>query len=148
MRKTEVFFISNPGRVFDFVSRRYPMNAVAEMKGLGLEVNGELQVGVVYENYNGHNVWMHVAKDPAARLRPKVTMEFIEYCFEYPFIEMGCDRVSGYVEASNAEAVALDEHLGFKTEAVLRGAASDGGDVILMVMWRKDCRFLKENRHG
>jgi RimJ/RimL family protein N-acetyltransferase len=36
----------------------------------------------------------------------------------------------------------LDEHLGFTHEATLRGAAPDGGDVLLYVMRREDCRFI------
>jgi RimJ/RimL family protein N-acetyltransferase len=56
--------------------------------------------------------------------------------------QLGVNRVSGYVNASNAAARRLDEHLGFKPEAVLTGAATDGGDVILYVMWRKDCKYV------
>jgi RimJ/RimL family protein N-acetyltransferase len=117
-----------------------PLNVVAGMKGLGLERDGELVAGVVYEGYNGQNVWMHVAAVPGRRWLNKA---YLRYCFEYPFVELGCRRVSGYVEARNLDARRFDEHLGFQQEAVLRGAASDGGDVILYVMWREDCRFLE-----
>lgn len=132
--------ISDPARVYDFVSRLMPLNVVAGMKGLGLERDGELVAGVIYEGYNGQNVWMHVAAVPGRRWLNK---EYLRYCFEYPFVELGCRRVSGYVEARNLDARRFDEHLGFQQEAVLRGAASDGGDVILYVMWREDCRFLE-----
>jgi RimJ/RimL family protein N-acetyltransferase len=47
------------------------------------------------------------------------------------------------VEASNLPARRFDEHLGFQQEAVLQGAASDGGDVILYVMRRENCRYLE-----
>jgi len=111
---------------------------VAGSKGLGLEKDGELVAGVVYEGYNGVNVWMHVAIAPGERL----TREYIRYCFHYPFIELGCRRVSGYVEANNEAARRFDEHIGFEQEAVLKGAATDGGDVILYVMRREDCRYV------
>ena len=132
--------ISDPARVYHFVSSLMPLNVVAGMKGLGLERDGELVAGVIYEGYNQHNVWMHVAAVPGRRWLNK---EFLRYCFHYPFNELGCSRVSGYVEASNEDARRFDEHLGFKQEAVLRGAAADGGDVILYVMRREDCRFLE-----
>lgn len=136
--------ISNPARVWAYVRRYVPVPVVAGMKGLGLERDGELIAGVLYEGYNGVNVWMHVATTPGK----KWTMEFLRYCFYYPFVELGCKRVSGYVEDSNEAAKRFDEHLGFTREAVLRGAAADGGDVILYVMRREDCRYLQETDHG
>lgn len=136
--------ISNPVRVFEFIRRFQPMQPVGGMKGLGLERGGELVAGVLYEGFNGRNVWMHVAAVPGRRW---MTREYLQYTFEYPFYEMGVDRVSGYVDASNEQARRFDEHLGFKPEAVLKGAASDGGDVVIYCMWRDDCRFLR-GKHG
>ena len=133
--------ISNPARVFAFVAQRMPMQPVGGMKGLGLERDGELVAGVLYEGFNGRNVWMHVAADPSKKW---MTREFLRYCFEYPFDELQVDRVSGYVAASNAQARQFDEHLGFKHEATLQGAAADGGDVLIYAMRRDDCRFLKD----
>jgi RimJ/RimL family protein N-acetyltransferase len=109
------------------------------MKGLGLERDGELVAGVVYEGFNGKNVWMHVAAEPGAKW---MTREYLRYCFHYPFNEMGVQRVTGYVEASNELARRFDEHLGFRQEAVMKGAATDGGDVILYVMWKDECRYV------
>jgi RimJ/RimL family protein N-acetyltransferase len=130
--------VSDPARVWAYCKQYIPIPVVSGMKGLGLERDGELVAGVVYEGYNGTNVWMHVATTPGK----KWTMEYLRYCFYYPFEEMGCKRVSGYVEASNEAARRFDEHLGFQQEAVLRGAATDGGDVILYVMQKDDCRYI------
>jgi RimJ/RimL family protein N-acetyltransferase len=113
---------------------------VAGMKGLGLERDNELVAGVIYEGWNGVNLWMHVAAEPGKRW---MTRDYLRYCFYYPFEELGCKRVSGYVEASNEVARRFDEHLGFQQEAVLKGAATDGGDVVLYVMRRENCRFLE-----
>jgi RimJ/RimL family protein N-acetyltransferase len=135
-----VRIVSDPARVFAFCKERMPVSMVAGMKGLGLERGGELVAGVLYEGYNGYNVWMHVAADPGGKW---LNRAFLRYCFQYPFVELNCKRVSGYVEARNADARRFDQHLGFREEAVLRGAASDGGDVILYVMRREDCRYLE-----
>lgn len=131
--------VSDPGRVYAYCRRYIPIPVVAGMKGLGLERDGELIAGVVYEGFNGRNVWMHVAAEPGGKWLNK---EYLRYCFHYPFEELGCTRVSGYVEANNLAARRFDEHLGFRREAVLEGAASDGGDVILYVMRREDCRYV------
>ena len=136
--------VSDPARVWEFCRQYTPIPMVAGMKGLGLERDGELIAGVVYEGWNGVNIWMHVAAEPGKRW---LTKDYLRYCFYYPFVELGCKRVSGYVEASNEQARRFDEHLGFQQEAILKGAATDGGDVILYVMRREDCRFL-EDTHG
>ena len=130
--------ISDPARVWAYVHQQIPVPVVGGMKGLGLERDGELIAGVLYEGFNGVNCWMHVATTPGK----KWTLEYLRYCFYYPFVEVGLQRVSGAVEASNLAARRFDEHLGFKQEAVLHGAAADGGDVILYVMRREDCRYV------
>lgn len=130
--------ISNPTRVWAFVREYLPINASSDMRGIGLERDGELIAGVLYEGWNGVNVWMHVAVAPGKRW----TLQYLRQCFHYPFVELNCSRVSGYVEASNLAARKFDEHLGFEQEAVLHGAAADGGDVILYVMRRENCRYV------
>lgn len=131
--------VSDLMRVWTFVHRHTGVPLSHTMKTLGLERAGELVAGVLYDNWNGVNVWMHVAIEPGTYLTPR----FVRYAFEYPFVEMGCRRVSGWVEASNAAARRLDEHLGFRVEASLKGAASDGGDVLVYAMTRDECRWLR-----
>jgi RimJ/RimL family protein N-acetyltransferase len=131
--------VSDTKLVWAYVAKRVPVNASMNMKGLGLEKDGELIAGVLYEGYNGRNIWMHVAADPG---RKWLNREYLRYCFHYPFVELGCSRVSGCVEASNLDARRFDEHLGFRQEAILKGAASDGGDLISYVMWREWCKYV------
>lgn len=111
----------------------------AGMKAIGLERDGVMVAASVFEGFNGQNVWVHLAAEPGARW---MTRDYLRYCFHYVFNEMGVKRLSGYVNASNAAARRVNEHFGYQKEAVLKGAAPDGGDVILYVMWRQDCRFL------
>ena len=131
--------VSNPARVFAFVRGYTKVMATEGMQGLGLVKDGELIAGVIFEGFNGHNMWMHVAAQPGAKW---LNRAFLKACFAYPFIQCGVSRVSGYVEASNAAARKFDEHLGFTQEAVLKGAASDGGDAIIYVMPKGNCRYV------
>ncbi len=131
-------------KVLEFCNSIMYLPESADMKAVGLERDGKLVAGVVYDGFNGQNVWMHVAAEPGAHW---MTRDYLRYCFHYPFNEMGVKRVSAYANASNEKANRLDEHIGFKPEARLRGAAPDGGDVILYVMRREDCRFLGD-LHG
>lgn len=125
--------------VFTFVSSRTPLSAVSGMVGIGLERDGALVAGVVYEGINPFNAWMHVAAEPGARW---LTRHYLRACFGYPFTTCGVQRVRGYVSASNTMARRFDEHLGFKQEAVLHGAAADGSDVIIYVMPRAECKYV------
>lgn len=131
-------------RVLEFCNSITYLPESAGMKAVGLERDGKLVAGVIYEGFNGQNVWVHLMAEPGSRW---MTRDYLRYCFHYPFNEMGVKRISGYVNASNLAARRVNEHFGYKQEAVLSGAAPDGGDVILYVMWRDDCRFLGES-HG
>lgn len=128
--------------VYQFVRERIDggIARVEGMRAIGLRRDGELVAGVVYEGYNGKNIWMHVAAVPGARW---MSRDYLHAVFAYPFLVCGVDRVSGYVNESNTQAKRFDEHLGFEQEARLRGAAPDGGDVIVYTMWRDQCRFLR-----
>lgn len=108
-----------------------------DMRAIGLRRSGRLVAGVLYEGFNGRNLWMHVAAEPGARW---LVRDYLRACFAYPFLVCGVDRVSGYVNESNTLARRFNEHLGFREEARLRGAAPDGGDVLIFAMWKKECR--------
>jgi hypothetical protein len=131
--------------VLPFVQSLIPGLAANDgMRAIGLRRNGELVAGAVYEGFNGRNMWVHLAGLPG---RCWLNRRFLQAGFHYPFVLCGVDRLSGYVNASNTDARKFDEHVGFHEEARLKGAAPDGGDVILYVMWRQDCRFLGAH-HG
>lgn len=111
-------------------------------KAIGLERDGVLVAGVMYDNFLGSSICMHVAAEGGYWL----TRDFLHAAFTYPFDQLGVHKVIGPVDSSNARARKLDTHLGFVPEAVLTGAAA-GGDLILFTMTRQQCRFLKA-RHG
>ena len=112
-----------------------------DMTAIGLRKNGELVAGAIFEGFNGRNLWVHLAGAPGSRW---MTRDYLKLCFAYAFLACGVDRLSGYVNASNAQARRLNEHFGYRQEATLQGAAADGGDVLIYVMWRKDCRFIPQ----
>lgn len=139
-------FVYDVPRVAAFVRALTPgMHTTDDMVAIGAESDGALVAGVLYEGINPFNCWMHVAVRP--KLNWSAHRTLLRACFAYPFKLCKVRRVSGYVNESNAASRRLCERLGFKPEAVLQGAAVDGKDVIIMAMWREDCRFL-EKVHG
>lgn len=128
-------------RVYEFVtSHGVSLVRSAGQQGIGLIKNDELVAGVIYDDYNGSNIWMHVAANPGKQW---LNRQFLYAAFAYPFKQLTCNRVTGWVEAKNSDARRFDEHLGFKQEAVLSGAAQGGGDVIIYRMFKDECRFIR-----
>lgn len=106
---------------------------------IGVEKDGKLIGGITYTNYNHANVWMDVAGEGKW-----LSKSLLQLAFEYPFLQMGCRRITGWVDADNEKARQFDEHLGFKLEAVLKDATPTG-DVLIYRMYRDECRFLRKN---
>lgn len=140
--------VSDPSQSFDydleqvlpFAQSLIPGLARTDgMRCIGLRKDGELVAAAVYEGFNGQNMWVHLAGVPGRRW---MTRDFLRAGFAYPFLVCGVQRLSGYVNSSNLAARRLNEHFGYRVEATLKGAAPDGGDVLIYVMWRKDCRYV------
>lgn len=104
-----------------------------------------IQCAVIYECYSPRNINMHVA---AIEGKAWLNRKFLWAAFDYPFNQLKVERVTGLVPDSNEAAKRFDEHLGFKREGVMRGAADDGSDLIVYGMLRSECRHHLEKRRG
>ena len=128
--------------VLPFAQSLIPGLARSEgMRAIGLRKSGALVAAAIYEGFNGTNIWVHLAATPGARW---MTREYLQGCFAYPFLVCGVQRLSGYVDSSNMAARRLNEHFGYRLEATLTGAGVDGGDVLIYMMRRQDCRFIPQ----
>jgi hypothetical protein len=127
------------------------VNALCEKIGLvptphircigSVSENGMHLKGVVgFDGYNGASVMMHVCGEGNW-----ITRDLLRASFDYPFNFLNCNMVLGLVPSGNEQALKMNRHLGFKVENVLEGAHPDGA-LILMVMRREDCRWLKMKR--
>lgn len=133
-----------PERIMQFVAARVDEESFRDYTALGLEKDGEIVAGVLFTNYTRASILMHVASDGS---RHWITPAFLAATFRYPFIQLGCRRVTGLVRADNADAQRFDEHLGFRREGVMREGTNDGCDLILYGMLKSECRFLQERLH-
>jgi RimJ/RimL family protein N-acetyltransferase len=128
-------------RVVSWVAQRIDEQRFEGAIGIGLEEDGELIAGVVFNMYTGPSICMHVAAVPGRRW---MTREYLWRCFAYPFVQLGCHRITGLVRVDNLEAQKFDEHLGFKREGLLRRACDDGTDMILYGMLRDECVYITD----
>lgn len=106
-------------------------------QAIGYEREGEIQGAVVYTNASPRNIVTSIV------LEAPLTRRFLYSVFWYPFVQLGVHRLTATVEEWNTKSLLFCKHVGFRVEGRLREAASDGGDVIMMGLLKKDCRFLK-----
>lgn len=112
--------------------------------GLGYEAigvcsdEGELIAGVVFSHFTGFDISMHVA---AERGRVWATPKVLKALFGYPFNQLKCRRVTGFVAAENTHTLRFDLKAGFVVEGRLRDATPEG-DMIIVGMTRNECRWL------
>lgn len=108
---------------------------------IGLEKDGRLQAGVLYDQFNGRSVCMHVA------IEERISREYTRVCFDYPFNQLGVNKVLGLVDSTNEKALRFDKHLGFVEEARIAGAGKTG-DLVILTMTRQQCRWIKGEING
>lgn len=136
--KTTIY--DQDARVLDFMAEHLSdCELPADSVTLGVESNGELIAGVAFENYTKTNISIHVA---ALEGRHWLSKDFLFRVFAYPFLQLGCNRVTGLVRVDNIKAQRLDEHLGFVQEGIIRRGATDGTDYIMYGMLKDECRWL------
>lgn len=103
---------------------------------------GKLLGGVIYQDYFGPSVCIHVASyDPAWLSR-----DFLWAIFDYPFNQMGVKKVIGLVSTTQEDVLAFDLKIGFVEETRIKDVVP-GGDLIVLSMLKEQCRWLVD-RHG
>ena len=99
--------------------------------------------GVVgFDQYNGSSIVMHVAGEPGW-----ITKDVLWAAFDYPFNVCKVSVILGFVPSGNADAIRFNQHLGFLVQTVIEGGHPDGS-LIIMSMYREQCRFLKRSYYG
>lgn len=106
--------------------------------GIGLERNGVLVAGTLYDYYNGASVVANIA------IAGPITRRWLWAIFHYPFVHLGVQVLIGFVAEGNAQSRHLCDRMGF-TQAVALPHADPSGALILYTMERDACRFLKRS---
>lgn len=126
--------------VIDWVSARALVIFGPACRGIGLERDGKIIAGVVYENWNKRNVFVHQA------IEGRLTRQYLWTICDYPFNQLKVERVTGMIPQGNPKAATAAEKIGFKLETVLKDA-HPSGDILIYVLRRNTCRWLNENLH-
>lgn len=108
---------------------------------IGMEEDGAITAGVLFDMFNGRSICMHVA------LEKPVSRRFTRMCFDYAFNQLKVHKVMGLVDSTNDKALRFDRLLGFVEEARIEGAGKTG-DLIILTMTRPQCRWIKGATNG
>lgn len=106
-----------------------------DSQAIGLIDNGDLLMGVLYNNYTQNNVFAHIRAD-----KP-LTPAFVKIMFDYPFNQLKVKRITAPIKSTNKRAIEFVQRLDFVIECKLAQAIPDG-DMHIYVLWREKCRYL------
>jgi len=102
---------------------------------IGLERDGSLVAGVMYENWNQQSITAHMA------ITGRLTRSFIGAIFRYAFEKCGVHKVILPISSGNAKSNKFARKLGFTEEARIRDAAPDG-DIVIFCLAKNECKYL------
>jgi hypothetical protein len=105
---------------------------------IGVAKSGILRGGVIYDDFNGASIAMHVASDGSRRW---MTRNFLWFLFAFPFLDLKCRVAVATLPASRIEAIFYARHLGFIQTAVIQDGHPTG-DLLIHTMRREHCPWI------
>lgn len=106
-----------------------------QSQAIGLERDGEIIAGVIYENWNQASIVCHIA------IEGRMTKGFLKAIFVYPFKFCKVKKIIVPVGSNHAKSLKLVTNMGFVEEARIKDATPDG-DIIFLTLAQEKCRFL------
>ncbi|MCA0204293.1 MAG: GNAT family N-acetyltransferase [Proteobacteria bacterium] len=127
-----------------WVAKRIPGMSISDgAKALGVVRGTGLVAGVMYERFNGVHCEVSIAAEPGSGWASRSALFKL---FAFPFIQLGCHAISVTVPGSNLPSLNLATKLGFKGEAIVAFAAHDGGPLLVLKMFRDECRWISDGQ--
>jgi RimJ/RimL family protein N-acetyltransferase len=122
--------------------------AIAELAGTGFNPSRDISIchirdevrlgGVIFDDFNGESIVIH----SAAWDEHWLNRDMVFVIADYPFNQLGVNRVFGYVREDNPHAISFNEKVGFVHVARIDGMFEGGVACLLMKLARDNCRFL------
>lgn len=113
--------------------------------------DGILLGGVVYVNYSIASISAHVC----GFVDNWMNRDLLWVLFDYPFVQLGCDKIIVQIPETNIKSLEFATNLGFNLETKVIDVFPNGGALLVLGMYRRDCRwlkikprFLKAGEHG
>lgn len=126
--------IVTDGRVAQFVGSQVDRVIVPPFTAMGIEQDGQIVAGVVFNCFDQFDVCVTVAGD-----RGCFTRKFIKAVGEYVFGQLGCLRMSIVTEQDHV--IEISHRLGAQTEGHKRNHFGQDRDATLLGILREDWKF-------
>lgn len=104
---------------------------------IGQMVDGKLNAGVIYENWNGANLFASIRGEGNWANR-----HFLNIIVDYPFNQIGVKRITATVGDHNLKSINLLQRMGFELECKLAEANPIGKDVLIYRLTRERAKYL------
>lgn len=124
--------IVTDSRVMKFIDDFAGTRLQRPCTALGIERNGKIIAGVVFNNYTKNDVEVTVAGNGFTRA-------FIHRVGQYVFDELGCLRLT--VTTEQERVVKITHRLGGQTEGRKRNHFGAGRDAVVLGILREDWKF-------
>ena len=119
-------------RVAKFVGDRCEAIIYPPYTAMGIERNGEIIAGAVFNAYTGSDIEVTVAGGPFSRT-------FISEVGRYVFEQVGCLRLS--ITTMKPEVIKIAQRLGAQTEGLKRNHFGKGKDGTVLGILREDWNY-------
>lgn len=133
--------------IIEFVRQRIPhadAGFASDAVALGVVRHGRLLGGAVFDQYSEHaghaNIFMSAAFDSPAW----ATRKTLRRLYSYPFIQIGCRRMTTITQATNTAALRADLKMGFKVEGTIRCMFPGDVDGVALGMLREECVWIRD----
>lgn len=128
--------------VAELVRSRIPHmreKSFGQCTAFGVIRRGVMVGGVVFHGYRGFDIIMSGAFDGPGWALPGT----LRALCTYPFIDLGCKRVTTITGKKNKAARKFNEKFGFTLEGVLKHGLDGQQDACIYGLVKEDCRWLK-----
>lgn len=128
--------------VAPWVAQKCEAPLVQACTAIGLVQGGRLVAGVMYDHFTGRSIQATIAIDSI-----KPSRKFWWAIFDYPFNQLGFEKIIVRISTKNSRSMALASRLGFTLEGYIQGVYDDGSDMLIATMTRDNCKWLGV-KHG
>jgi RimJ/RimL family protein N-acetyltransferase len=128
--------------VTSFVCKRAFVYELKEASSfIGFVEDGKVIGGILFTDYDGHNIYIHLALST-----PRICQRrFIRYMFDYCFKQLRCGRITAVTVEGKKRSERLIKGVGFTKEGIVRKGFNMKNkyvDAAVYGMLREECKWL------
>ena len=104
-------------------------------EAIGVTSGKKVLSGVVFENLTGISCQCHIAVEGGLRM-------LLPAIFQYAYGQLGVEKMIVMINSNNLKSVSFCLKLNFEAEAIIKDVYPEGGDMVVLVQYRRNCYFL------